>query len=104
MIQEEEAKRRNWLEALINAYCGKQGENAVDYLKPQLHLRRGSAGQLVPALGAELGVELVVMGTVGRAGIPGFLIGNTAEAIIDQINCSVLAVKPAGFISPVILD
>lgn len=104
MIQEDETKRLNWLDTLVNTHCGKQGEKAVDYLKPQLHLRRGRAGQIVPALAAELGAELIVMGTVGRAGIPGFLIGNTAEAILDQIDCSVLAVKPAGFVSPVTLE
>ena len=41
------------------------------------------------------------MGTVGRTGIPGFFIGNTAEGILTQVNCSVLTVKPVGFESPV---
>jgi hypothetical protein len=34
-------------------------------------------------------------------GIPGLFIGNTAEEIIQTTKCSVLAVKPTGFISPV---
>jgi nucleotide-binding universal stress UspA family protein len=29
------------------------------------------------------------------------IIGNTAEAILDQLTCSVLAIKPPGFVSPV---
>jgi len=41
------------------------------------------------------------MGTVGRVGIPGFFIGNTAEEILKRVECSVLAIKPAGFVSPV---
>jgi nucleotide-binding universal stress UspA family protein len=41
------------------------------------------------------------MGTVARTSIPGFFIGNTAEAILEQIDCSVLAVKPDGFETPV---
>jgi hypothetical protein len=41
------------------------------------------------------------MGTVARTGIAGLLIGNTAEAILEQVQCSVLAVKPPGFVSPV---
>jgi nucleotide-binding universal stress UspA family protein len=44
------------------------------------------------------------MGTVARTGIPGLIIGNTAEAILDQITCSVLAAKPPGFVTPVTLD
>jgi len=48
-----------------------------------------------------LQADLVVMGTVARTGIAGWLIGNTAEAILEQLQCSVLAVKPHGFVSPV---
>ena len=36
-----------------------------------------------------------------RVGIPGLFIGNTAKEIIQTTKCSVLAVKPTGFISPV---
>ena len=49
-------------------------------------------------------VELLVMGTVGRAGVLGLITGNTAERLLPQIPCSVLAVKPTGFKSPVMLD
>jgi universal stress protein E len=41
------------------------------------------------------------MGTLGRAGIAGLLIGNTAEKILHQVECSVMTVKPDGFVSPV---
>jgi nucleotide-binding universal stress UspA family protein len=48
-----------------------------------------------------LGIDVLVMGTVCRAGIPGFIIGNTAERVLDAVDCSVLVVKPEGFVSPV---
>jgi len=48
-------------------------------------------------------VELLVMGTVARTGIAGFIVGNTAERLLPRIPCSVLAVKPSGFVSPVTL-
>jgi nucleotide-binding universal stress UspA family protein len=50
------------------------------------------------------GAELLVMGTVCRTGIPGFFIGNTAEMILGQVDCSVLTVKPKDFESPVKLE
>ncbi len=46
-------------------------------------------------------VDLVVMDTVGRTGISGFITGKTAERLLPQIPCSLLAVKPPGFESPV---
>ncbi len=48
-------------------------------------------------------IDLVVMGTVGRAGIAGFITGNTAERLLPRISCSLLAVKPSGFKSPIAL-
>lgn len=104
MNQDEEARRRTWLESLVNNVCGAKGEKAVAYISPQLHLVKGSASQRVPELADKLRVVLIVMGTVGRTGIPGFVIGNTAEDILHRIRCSVLAIKPAGFLSPVTLD
>ncbi|MCB1738057.1 MAG: universal stress protein [Gammaproteobacteria bacterium] len=46
--------------------------------------------------------DLIVMGTLGRTGIPGFFIGNTAERVLSNATCGVLAVKPVGFQSPVL--
>jgi nucleotide-binding universal stress UspA family protein len=44
---------------------------------------------------------VVVMGTASRGGVAGLLIGNTAESTLGELDCSVLAVKPDGFISPI---
>jgi universal stress protein E len=38
---------------------------------------------------------------VRHAGIAGILIGNTAVTILNRIDCSVLAIKPEGFFTPV---
>ena len=48
--------------------------------------------------------DQVVMGTVCRTGLAGFFIGNTAESVLQQVNCSVLVLKPEGFVSPVKLE
>jgi len=39
---------------------------------------------------------------VARTGIPGLVIGNTAERILNGLVCSVLTVKPDGFVTPVV--
>ncbi len=43
---------------------------------------------------------MVILGTTGRTGLSAVFIGNTAEHVIDKINCDVLALKPKGYISP----
>jgi nucleotide-binding universal stress UspA family protein len=64
-------------------------------------LRRGQPGDVIPEFVVTHGIDLVVMGTVARGGISGLLFGNTAERILGKLPCSVLAVKPDGFESPV---
>ena len=89
------------LQELVRGLDDVLGKESAAYLAPATHLVRGRAREEIPALAKRLGVDLVVMGTVARTGIPGFIMGNTAEAILDQLGCSVLAIKPPGFVTPV---
>jgi nucleotide-binding universal stress UspA family protein len=73
-------------------------------LKSQVYMLKGKPGRLVPELAARLEAGLIVMGTVSRTGVPGLLIGSTAERILRQVDCAVLTVKPDGFVTPVRLD
>lgn len=73
-------------------------------LKPRLHLLEGDPDARIPELVAAQGIDLLVMGSVCRTGIAGFLIGNTAEEVLNQVDCSVLTLKPDGFVTPVTLE
>ncbi|MHC5210852.1 MAG: universal stress protein [Planctomycetota bacterium] len=70
-------------------------------VKPQLWLAEGQADEQILSAIDEQDAHLVVLGTVGRAGLPGVLIGNVAETVFKHAECSVLAIKPEGFVSPV---
>jgi nucleotide-binding universal stress UspA family protein len=65
---------------------------------------KGDPRKTIPEFTNEIKADLVVMGTVARTGLSGFFMGNTAETILNQLNCSVLAIKPPGFVTPVTLD
>lgn len=91
-----EKEHSNWLDELLAKF-------PLDDLKLQRHLLEGDASDLVPRLALEKGIDVIVMGTVCRAGVPGLFIGNTAERVLRQVSCSVLTVKPEGFVSPVTL-
>jgi universal stress protein E len=47
-------------------------------------------------------IDLVIMGTIARRGLAGMLIGNTAENLLPQLPCAILAIKPRGFECPVV--
>jgi len=92
------------MQALARELRALLGDEAYEYLAPDYHLVRGSPSTMIPTMARQLDADLVVMGTVGRTGIAGLFIGNTAEMVLEQVQCSVLAVKPAGFVSPVQAD
>ncbi|MGS0674216.1 universal stress protein UspE [Shewanella sp. 125m-1] len=64
------------------------------------HVKEGLPEDVIPDMAASLDAELVILGTVGRTGLSAALIGNTAEHVIDSINCDLLAIKPNGYKSP----
>lgn len=68
------------------------------------HLRKGDPAAVITEIAEELKVEVIVMSTIGRTGIAGLFIGNTAETVLSRVRCSVLAIKPKGFVSPVTAD
>ena len=96
-----EASQQRHLSELLEQAKGWVGQDIFDAVKPKKHALKGLAHEVVTELTRTLSADLLVMGTVGRTGIPGFIIGNTAETIFGGIDCSVLAIKPAGFVSPV---
>ncbi len=100
-VDEIRLEHQKLLENLMSGFDGKAGKEAIDYLKPKVHLIKGFAKNVIPEVIKEHQIDLIVMGTVGRTGIPGFIMGNTAETILNQIDCSVFALKPEGFVSPV---
>lgn len=75
--------------------------NGLKQKEIQIHFYKGEANRLIPEIANAIKTDLLVMGTVGRTGIPGFFIGNTADSVLRQVDCSVLAVKPEGFLTPV---
>ncbi|MDM7861886.1 universal stress protein [Alteromonas sp. ASW11-36] len=100
--EQTEAERQAAIQELIELIKGANPDDVIENLRIQTHVIRGNARRDMPELISQLDCDLLVMGTVARIGIPGFFMGNTAESVLNQVNCSVLALKPAGFSSPLI--
>jgi universal stress protein E len=78
-------------------------EHAQKYGIDQSHcfVREGLPEDIIPHVAQEIDAELVIIGTVGRLGISAALIGNTAEHVIDALDCDILTIKPLGFECPI---
>ena len=73
----------------------------LDEIGGSVHMVAGEADSVLPRLAERLDIGLIVMGTVARTGLSRLIMGNTAEAILCAVRCSVLVVKPEGFVTPV---
>lgn len=97
ILEKERKASRRRLDALVNRH-------RLSDDSPGIVHKKGFAGDVIPDYARLHGIDTVVMGTVGRTGISGLFIGNSAETILNRVDCSVIAVKPPGFVSPVALE
>lgn len=65
-------------------------------LLDKVHVKAGLPEKVIPSMAADLNASLVVIGSVGRKGIKGRLIGNTAEKILSLLKTDLLILKPTG--------
>jgi len=93
-INKTEARHRRCFDALIDVFRQRAPNMEVHFIK-------GLAEEVIPSIAKEKNIEVIVMATLARTGIPGLLIGDTAEGVLGQVDCSVLAIKPEGFVSPI---
>jgi nucleotide-binding universal stress UspA family protein len=94
LVQEAEKEARDHMAKLLEPF-------RIPSTDPRVHLLRGDTSDQLIQLVNSGGFDLVVLGTVARTGISGILIGNTAETLINRVECSVMAVKPADFVTPI---
>lgn len=71
---------------------------------PQVRVVSGSPEPAILETVQERSIDLVVMGTIGRSGLSGSLTGNTAERLLPRLQCSLLALKPDGFLCPIRIE
>jgi nucleotide-binding universal stress UspA family protein len=95
--RDNEVQVSKMLNAFLERYnTSKDAEN--------IYMVKGEPADVISELTMNDGVDLVVMGTVARSGMAGMVTGNSAEQILSRIRCSVLALKPDNFVSPVQLN
>jgi nucleotide-binding universal stress UspA family protein len=97
IIEKHEGARRLSLDALLARRTFPQTETKI-------HLHRGTPERHLAALANRLSVDLLIMGAASRFGVSRLLTGNFSEAVLQSVRCSVLAVKPDGFRTPVVPD
>jgi nucleotide-binding universal stress UspA family protein len=94
LVKDAEQEARREMEQLLQPF-------SVSATDSHVHLLRGEPAQELIQFVNEGNYDVLVLGTVARSGISGLLLGNTAETLINRVECSVIAIKPAGFKTPI---
>lgn len=87
-IREDEAMLQRQLQRLADRYAIPAANRIVV---------RGDPVSALPRMARKHRASLVVMGAVSRSALARLFIGQTAERVIDALDCDVLIVKPRGF-------
>ncbi len=90
--------KRECVAHIAKILTGFKGKN-----QPVIHTSKGAPARMIRDAVGHLEPDLLVMGTVSRTGVAGLLLGSTAERMLDRVDCSILTVKPEGFVSPITL-
>jgi universal stress protein E len=92
LLKNQEREYVDSLDILVNEYA--------DF---EIHkrLQKGKPKSIIPEFVNSNQIDVVVTGTIGRSGMPGFLIGNTSESVLQAINSSVISLKPNDWVSPI---
>lgn len=64
---------------------------------PHVHVETGAPEDIIWRAVTGYDANLLVMGIVGRSGMQRYLVGDTAERLLPEIPCCLLAVKPPDF-------
>lgn len=75
-----------------------------DFLSDNILLSNQNISNVLPKMVSDGEADMVVMGSVSRTGIPGFVIGNSAERLLSRLECSLLVMKPDDWESPIKID
>lgn len=104
LSDEEYAERVDEIKRAAQAAIAGTLEGVELSKEPEIHIGRNTPSRAIKEAVEHLHPDLLVMGTISRGGVAGMLVGNTAEKLLDRVDCSILAVKPTDFVSPVELD
>ncbi len=86
-VEDSQARARESLEAILATAGGMPSSDRI-------HLIEGPARDVLPRFVESSQYDLIVMGTLGRTGLAGEVMGETAEMILRDVRASVLTISP----------
>jgi universal stress protein E len=97
LLRDTKQEHRQAVEQLVRRHKAENRPQAV-------HVLKGDPGIVIPEVATAKKIDLIVMGSLCQSGIAGLMMGDTAETVLRAVHCSVLTLKPEGFVTPVRME
>jgi nucleotide-binding universal stress UspA family protein len=79
------------MENVTSAFAGRETGSEVQFF---VHARIGKPATQILALAAEVGADLIFIGSHGKTGVERMLLGSVSERIVREAKCPVLVARP----------
>lgn len=79
--------------------CGRWADK-YNIPRENIHVSEGAPEIVVSDFAKSLETDVVMIGSAGRTGLSGVLIGNTAELLLDKLECDILVIKQTDGVAP----
>ena len=88
-------------ERVREVFAGRKSAGEVHFF---VHARLGHAADEVLQLSAEVGADLILVGSHGRTGVDRLVLGSVSEKIMREAKCPVMVVRPRTYRDAQLLD
>jgi hypothetical protein len=78
----------------VGSFLRKLNSAVPENVRVVSHVIVDTPARGLTSLASELEADLIVVGTHGRSGVPRWLLGSVAEAVVKQARCPVLVIPP----------
>ena len=90
-LQEAATRLSDYVDAARRRFEERRGHPLR--LRCTTHLRAEVPAEEIVALAAEVGADVIVVGTHGRRGVRRWVLGSVAESVVRLADCAVLVVR-----------
>ena len=82
------------IERVSAAFAGRPTAEDVQFF---VHVRIGKPVAQILGLAAEVGADLIFIGSHGKTGMERFLLGSVSERVVREAGCPVMVVRPKAY-------
>jgi len=103
-VETEQKRNSEALNTCLSEIRESMASEVLPAFNPVCRLAKGNHRDEIVRLAINMGADLVIVGDLVPSGLTGLIVDSTAVSIAKQLDCSVLVVKPAEFITPVVVE